>query len=168
MIFFLFFILFVILQRLSELLIAKKNKLLLFSNGAVEYDKGGYKFIVLMHVLFFISLVTEKIFLNRELNQLWVVFIIIFLAAQFLRYWAIISLGKYWNTRIIVLQGAKQIKSGPYRFLKHPNYLAVLTELAIIPLIFSCYFTSVIFTILNLIILSRRVKIEEKALNSPS
>ena len=162
--FFWFFITFVILQRLSELLIAKKNERKLLPAGAVEYDNGGYKFIVIMHISFFISLVCEKVFLNTELNPFWIFLLIIFLSAQTLRYWVISSLGEHWNTRIIVLPGAKLIKKGPYKFLKHPNYIAVIVELAVIPLLFSCYITSAVFAIINLIVLSRRVKLEERVL----
>lgn len=163
--FFHLFILFVIAQRLVELVIAKRNEKLMLANGAVEFDWKGYKFIVLIHICFFISLVSEKTFLNRELNGFWVIFLILFILAQLLRYFSIASLGMFWNTRIIILKGSPLIKKGPYRFLKHPNYIAVITELAVIPLIFSCYITAIIFTIFNLFILRRRIKIEEQALN---
>lgn len=162
--FFWFFLFFVIVQRLSELFIAKKNEKILKSGGAVEYDKEGYRYIVAMHISFFICFTAEKIYFNRELNPFSNYLLAVFFLAQVLRYWAIISLGSFWNTRIIILKGAPLIKKGPYRFLNHPNYIAVITELAVIPLIFSCYFTALIFSALNVIILIRRKSIEEKAL----
>src|SRR5437868_15161822 len=160
MIYFWLFLFFVIFQRLSELLIAKKNEKILKSKGAVEYDKSGYKYIVTMQVLFFISMAAEKIYFQRGLNQFSIYLGAIFLLAQILRYWAISSLRIFWNTRIIILQGAKLINRGPYRFLRHPNYIAVIIEIAVIPLIFSCYITAGIFSVLNLIVLFRRRAIE--------
>ncbi len=162
--FFWLFIAFVILQRLAELIIAKRNEKRMLAKGAVEFDRDGYKFIVLMHTLFFLSLLSEKIYFNRGINDYWIILIILFFLAQALRYWAIISLGEFWNTRIIVLKGSELIKKGPYRFLSHPNYMAVITEIAVIPLIFSCYITAIVFSVLNLFAITRRIKIEDAAL----
>ena len=164
--FFYIFISFIILQRLAELIIAGRNEKSMLAKGAVEFDKDGYKFIVLMHALFFVSLTSEKNFLNRGLNDYWIVLIILFALAQMLRYWSIISLGEFWNTRIIVLKGSKMIKKGPYKFLSHPNYTAVITEIAAIPLIFSCYITAIVFSLLNLFTVRRRIAIEEAALKT--
>jgi len=165
--FFYIFLLFIVLQRFAELVYAKRNEKYLLSRGAVEYDKKGYKLIVIMHTCFFISLILEKIYFKRELSEYWIIFFIIFAAAQMLRYLAIVSLGKFWNTKIIVLSGSSLIKKGPYSFLKHPNYIAVITEILVIPLIFSCYITCIIFSALNIFVLIRRIKIEEAALGIP-
>lgn len=155
---------FLIIQRVLELLWARRNERIVKAKGAVEFDRNGYKNVVFLHVLFFISLLFEKIFFHRELNQLWYIFLIIFILAQLLRYWAIYSLGFYWNTKVLVIPGAKIVNRGPYKFVNHPNYLAVIIEIAVIPVIFSCYYTSLFFTILNILILKRRIKIEETAL----
>jgi methyltransferase len=165
MTYFLIFLSIIIIQRISELILANRNEKYLKSQGANEYDKNGYKYIVLMHNLFFISFVLEFIFLKRQLNQYWAVLLIIFICTQLLRYWAIFTLGKRWNTKILVLPDVPPINSGLYKHLKHPNYIAVIIEFAIIPLLFSCYFTAIIFSVLNLIVLKRRVRIEEEALN---
>jgi len=165
MTFFIIFITVVIVQRISELILAKNNEKYLKSNGAIEYDKRGYKYIVLMHNLFFISVITEFVFLGRQLNEYWQVLLTIFICTQLLRYWAIFTLGKRWNTKILVLPNTQLISYGPYKYLKHPNYIAVIIELAVIPLLFSCYYTAIIFSILNLIVLQRRIRIEEEALN---
>jgi methyltransferase len=85
--------------------------------------------------------------------------------AQLLRYWAIRSLGKFWNTRILIVPGERLVTMGPYRYLKHPNYVSVIIEIAVIPLIFSCYITAAVFTVLNILALRRRIKIEESALS---
>jgi methyltransferase len=162
------FLLFVILQRIVELSIAKRNERIVRAKGGIEFDKKGYKVIVAMHVAFFISLVLEKVFLERGLNSLWIFFAILFVLAQFLRYWAISSLGVYWNTRILVVPNSKLVTSGPYKYLRHPNYVAVIAEIAVIPLIFSCYITAAVFSVLNLILLRRRIRIEEEALQRAS
>ncbi len=155
---------FVILQRLVELVIAKRNEKISLAKGGKEFDRKGYVFIVIMHILFFISLFAEKLYFERTLNKFWIIFLILFIAAQALRYWAIISLGYHWNTRIIIIPGSILISKGPYRYFKHPNYMAVITELAVIPFMFSCFFTAVIFSSVNLLLLKRRIEIEETAL----
>jgi methyltransferase len=168
MIFFWIFFAFLISQRILELFLAKRNEQIVKSKGALEFDRDGYSYIVVMHVAFFISLVLENFLLERELNRFWVLFFLIFLIAQLLRYWAIYSLGVYWNTKVLVVPGAELTTKGPYRYLKHPNYVAVVVEIAVIPLIFSCYFTSILFSITNLILVRRRIGIEESALESIS
>ncbi len=164
MIYFIIFISIVALQRISELILSNKNEHYLKSQDAVEYDREGYKYIVIMHNLFFVSLILEFIFVKRELSQFWHILLIIFICTQILRYWAIFTLGKRWNTKILVLPNSDLIQSGPYKYLKHPNYTAVIIEIAVIPLLFSCYYTAIIFSILNLIVLKRRVRIEEESL----
>ena len=168
MIAFWLFLLFVILQRLTELLIAKRNERILKAQGGIEFDKNGYRVIVIMHVAFFVSLICEKVFLSRMLNSYWIIFAALFGVAQFLRYWAIKSLGVYWNTKILVLPNHKLVIAGPYKFLRHPNYIAVVIEFAVIPLIFSCYLTAFVFSLINLILLRRRIKIEESAIRKAS
>ena len=154
------------IQRLIELLIARRKERIVKSNGAREYDQKGYKLIVLMHIAFFISLISEYVSFGKTLNHYWIPLVILFLLAQALRYWAITSLGYYWNTKILVTPNTSPISRGPYKYIRHPNYLAVIVEIAVIPLIFSCYLTSIIFTILNLIVLRRRIQIEEQALST--
>ena len=165
MTYFIIFISIVIVQRISELILSNKNENYLISQGAIEYDKKGYKYIVLMHNLFFISVITDFVFLGRQLNEYWKVLLIIFICTQLLRYCAIFSLGKRWNTKILVLPNTEPIRSGVYKYLKHPNYIAVIIEIAVIPLLLSCYYTAIVFSILNLIVLNRRIRIEEEALN---
>jgi len=136
----------------------------MLQKGAYEIDRTGYNYIVIMHSAFFVSLIFEKNFFNRQLSEWWTPLLVLFILAQILRYWSIISLGTCWNTRIIILKESPRIKKGPYQFFDHPNYAAVITELAVIPLLFSCYITAVVFSILNIFVLKRRIKIEETAL----
>src|SRR5574341_253812 len=168
MIAFLIFLFVLIVQRLIELLIAKRNERILKAQGAIEFDKNGYRMIAAMHVAFFISLISEKVFLHRTLNTYWFVFAVLFTGAQVLRYWAIKSLGVYWNTKILVLPNHKLVITGPYKYLRHPNYVVVITEVAVIPLIFSCYLTAFVFSLINLILLRRRIRIEESAIRKAS
>lgn len=164
MTFFVILIAVIILQRIAELRIAKRNEKIAIGKGAVEYDKNGYKYIVLMHTLFLVSIVVEFIFFNRTINTYWYIFLLIYLLVQVLRYWCIFSLGVFWNTKILVVHGGIKVNKGPYKYFKHPNYAVVAAEILIIPLIFSCYFTTIIFSIINLFVLNRRIKIENTAL----
>ncbi len=165
MAFFILFLSFVMLQRLTELFIAKKNEKILRTMGAKETDRAGYNVIVVMHTLFFVSIICEKLIFNRQLHEFWILLLILFVSVQVLRYWAIMSLGIFWNTKILVIPEHTLIKTGPYKFFDHPNYIAVVVEILVIPLIFSCYIASVIFSILNLFVLKRRIIIETKALS---
>jgi methyltransferase len=155
---------FIIIQRIFELGVAKSNEKWMKKRGAIEFGVRHYRYMVLMHFLFFIILISEKIFMNVGLSSLWGMLIILFLIAQLFRIWVITSLGRFWNTKIIVLQNANVIRKGPYRFIKHPNYFVVAVELAVVPLMFNAYLTASLFTILNIIILMIRIPEEEKAL----
>lgn len=156
---------FVILQRLLEVLYARSNERLMKKQGAVEAGADHYKWIVLLHVLFFVSLIGEVSYNGGGLGNAWPVFLLIFIVAQILRVWALASLGRFWNTKILVLPGARKVKSGPYRWIPHPNYIVVAMEIASLPLVFGAWRTSLVFTIANaLLLLFVRIPAEEKAL----
>ncbi|MCZ2260741.1 isoprenylcysteine carboxyl methyltransferase family protein [Sporosarcina sp. G11-34] len=161
---FAFVITIVIIQRLTELIIAKRNETWMRNQGAFEVGARHYPIMVTMHVMFFVSLLLEVVIVNRPLSPLWVVYLSVFLVAQVARIWCLTSLGKFWNTKIIILPGADVVKKGPYAFIRHPNYVIVTTELLVLPLIFSAYFTAILFTMLNIWMLSVRIPTEEKAL----
>jgi methyltransferase len=161
---FIIFYLFILIQRLTELMIAKKNEQWMKGKGAIEFGTKHYQVMVVMHVLFLVSFVAEKITFNRSLSGMWVALLIVFAGTQILRIWAISSLGKFWNTKIIVLPKADVIRSGPYRYIKHPNYLVVSIEFLIIPLLFNAYITACIFSLINAIVLVARIRAEEQAL----
>ena len=164
MIVFLSVIGFVIVQRIVELFIARNNEVWMRSQGAYEVGASHYPFMVAIHIGFFISLIFEFVILDRSLSANFLLFLVIFLGLQMMRVWVISSLGRFWNTKIIVLPGAHVVNKGPFRLLKHPNYVVVSCEIFIIPLMFGAYFTALVFTLLNLIILSIRIPIEEAAL----
>lgn len=161
---FVIFMFVIIIQRLCELLFAKSNEKWMKGQGAQEFGRGHYLVIVLMHSLFFVVLLFEKFIFEREISALWPFLLIVFVFAQFVRVWALASLGKYWNTKILVMPNVDAIRKGPYRYIKHPNYLVVSIELLVIPLLFGAYFTACLFTIMNVIVLSIRIPAEEKAL----
>ncbi|MDD4588454.1 MAG: isoprenylcysteine carboxylmethyltransferase family protein [Heliobacteriaceae bacterium] len=153
-----------ILQRLGELGLARRNTAYIVSRGGYEAGAGHYKFIVTLHILFFVSLAGETGFLHRTPPPWWPVPCGLFCLAQMLRYWSIFSLGRFWNTRIFVLPGAAIVFRGPYKYLRHPNYLAVIIELVTVPLILGAFFTAGVFSLANLALLSVRIQAEEKAL----
>ena len=154
----------VIIQRLVELFIAKRNEKWMKSQGALEAGASHYPYMVAMHVCFFIALIVEVIGFNRELSPVWPLFLTLFLLAQVLRVWCLSSLGKYWNTKIIVLPNAEVVRKGPYKWIRHPNYVIVATELIVLPLQFSAYITAILFTLLNIWMMSVRIPAEEQAL----
>ncbi|MRH42456.1 hypothetical protein GH741_07135 [Aquibacillus halophilus] len=155
--------LFLIFQRLVELVIARSNEKWMIQRGAIETGESHYKWFVITHCFFFVFILFE-VFINSEKIALSPLLFIIFLSTQIFRVWCIASLGRYWNTKIIVLPGANLIRKGPYSFLKHPNYLIVGIELFVIPLMFQAYITSILFPILHLLLLYIRIPKEEQAL----
>jgi methyltransferase len=158
------FMFIIIIQRLFELLIARSNEKWMKRQGAQEFGRGHYLVIVLMHSMFFVVLLLERMIFHRELSVIWPFWLVIFVLAQLVRLWALKSLGRYWNTKILVMPNVEVIQKGPYRYIKHPNYLVVSVELLVIPLLFGAYFTACLFTIINVIMLSIRIPAEEKAL----
>ncbi len=160
--YFFIFISFLILLRLGELLVAKRNEKWLRENGAVEYGQKHYPVIVLLHVGFFLSLIIEY-FLKTPETPVYIL-LVIFLALIVLKIQIISSLGKYWNTKIFHISGIPLVRKGLYKYFKHPNYFIVILEIAIIPLIFHLYVTAIVFSILNAAMLSVRIKEENKIL----
>lgn len=152
------FISFFILQRLSELVVAKKNEKWLRASGAIEYGKTHYPLIVLLHSLFIGSMIGE--FWVRPNSNFDPIFFILFIILLSLKIWIIRSLGKYWNTKILRIPGSPPIQKGLYKYVRHPNYIIVICEFIVVPMVFHLYYTAVIFTLLNAIILSIRIKVE--------
>jgi methyltransferase len=158
--YFIIFIIFFIIQRLSELYIARRNEKWLLSQGAVEYGQNHYPFMISLHTLFIVSIITEYI-LRGGTPISWT-FLVLFLLVLSFKFWALSSLGKYWNTKIYRVPGVYPVKKGPYKIFRHPNYMEVICEIAIIPLVFHLYYTAIIFTVLNAIMLTVRIKVENR------
>jgi len=163
---FYYFFTYIIVARLVELLIAKRNERWIRNQGAIEFGNGHYSYIVGLHALFLLSFLFETIWRGRTLSPLWPLLLSVFIAVQVLRVWTIRTLGCYWNTKIFVVPNAQVVTHGPYRWLRHPNYVVVALEFLLIPLLYQAYWTTIIFTILNGVILSIRITIEERALKS--
>jgi len=157
---FFIFIGFVILLRIIELLVSKKNETWLRQNGAVEYGQKHYPFIVALHSVFIASMIVE--FLARGGTNLSIWFLVIFVLLILFKTWTISSLGKYWNTKILRIPDSTFIKKGPYKYFRHPNYFIVICEIAVIPMVFGLYYTAILFTVLNGVMLWVRIKAEEK------
>jgi len=159
---FILFISFIILLRIGELVLSRRNEIWLLQNGAIEYGQKHYPYIVALHVLFIVSLIIEySTKQTASFSQFF--FVLYFLLISF-KAWVITSLGKFWNTKIYHISGFPLMKNGVYKYIKHPNYLIVIAEIAIIPLVFQLYYTAIAFTVLNAIMLSVRIKEENKVL----
>lgn len=156
------FVSFLLLLRLGELLLARRNERWLLQHGAVEYGGKHYRWIVMLHALFFVSLIAEYVFSSTRYCSI-PLLILYFLLLTF-KAWTVFSLGRFWNTKIYRISGYPLIKRGPYRLLKHPNYIAVIAEIALIPLIFHLYMTAIVFTLLNALMLAVRIRVENRAL----
>ncbi len=161
---FYWFFLFLVIQRIAELVVARRNEAWMKEKGAREYGRKHYKYIVVVHVLFFFMFFMEGGLIRRGISDIWPVWLSLFLIAQALRVWALFSLGKFWNTKIIVLPGAEVVAQGPYKYIRHPNYAVVALEFLSAPLLFNAYFTATLFTLLNIVVLSIRIPAEEAAL----
>ncbi len=143
-----------VLQRASELVLARRNAKRAFERGGVEFGASHYPFVVVLHAAWFIAFNAESIMRSSnhstvELQPLWTLWASVFVAAQFLRYWSISSLGDAWNTRIIVVPGSVLVRRGPYTFLPHPNYVAVMLEFISVPLLVGAPVTALIGTVVN-------------------
>lgn len=153
------------LERLYELKLSTRNAAKAFANGALEVGIRHYRVMTIFHTAFLVSCVAEPWLLQREFPGIpGLVALVFALLAQSLRYWAISTLGDKWNTRVIVMPGTAPVTGGPYRFIKHPNYVAVVIELVAVPLIYGSWFTAAIFSIGNAALLAVRIRAEEKAL----
>ena len=158
--YFIFFISFLTLQRLSELYISNRNEKWLLSQGAVQYGQSHYPYMVAMHTLFILSIIAEYIWSDH--SEFSSTFLLLFLLVLSFKFWALSSLGKYWNTKIYRIPDVYPVKKGPYKLFKHPNYMEVVCEIAIIPLVFNLYYTAIVFSLLNVAMLTVRIKEENK------
>ncbi len=157
-------VLLVAAQRLFELHLARRNERRTRARGAVEWGKGHYPFIVGLHSLWLVSTLVEGLLRGPVFPVYWPAALALFLLVQPLRYWAILSLGESWNTKILVVPGAKPVRGGPYRYLNHPNYVVVVVEILTFPLIFGAWLTALVFTLLNAAVLRLRIREENRAL----
>jgi len=158
----------VAVERVVELVLSRRNARLAFARGGVEFGARHFPVMAATHTAFLVSCALEPILFERAApGLLGIVALVITAAAQGLRWWAASTLGERWNVRIIVVPGDPPVDAGPYRFMRHPNYLAVIAELLALPLIHGAYVTALVFSLANLALLAVRIPAEEQALGDP-
>jgi methyltransferase len=150
---------FVTLQRLVELPIARANTKRLLAEGGHEVGASHYPIIVALHAAWLVTL--WWLAPDRPID---IPFLLLFLLIEAGRVWVLRTLGNRWTTRIIVMPGEKLIEAGPYRFVRHPNYLVVIGEIAVLPLVFGLWDVAIIFSLLNAAMLTVRIRTENRAL----
>jgi methyltransferase len=157
----------VAVERLAELVLSQRNAAWSFARGGVETGRGHYRVMVVLHSGFLVAMLVEAVVRRPEVPPAlaWSMLGLV-LASQALRWWCIVTLGPRWNTRVIVVPGLPPVRSGPYRLLAHPNYLAVVAEGLALPLIHCCWITAAAFTVLNAVLLTVRLRVENAALAS--
>ncbi len=153
------------LERIAEMVVSKRHAAWAFARGGVESGQGHFPVMVALHTALLVGAVVEVVAADRPFIPLlgWPMLVLVVLA-QGLRWWCISTLGPQWNTRVIVVPGATLVAAGPYRLMRHPNYVAVVVEGLALPLVHTAWLTAVAFTILNLVLLSVRIRVEEQAL----
>lgn len=156
-------------QRLWELRLSTRHEAALRAQGAREAGAGHFTAMRLLHTLWFVAMVAEVFLLERPfVPWLAVVGVAGLIAGQALRYAAIRTLGERWTVRVLVLPGATPVSGGIYRWIRHPNYLGVILEIAAVPLIHTAWLTSLAFSVLNALLLRVRIRTEETALRETS
>ena len=151
----------VTLQRLGELFLSNRNTRRLLARGAHEVAPGHYPLIVAFHVMWLAALWWFAP--GRPIDGFWLA---VFVLLQIARIWVIATLGKRWTTRIIILPDAPLVARGPYRWVNHPNYLVVISEIAVLPLVWGLWPVALLFSALNAAVLSIRIREENRALRS--
>ena len=152
-------------ERLVELVVSRRNARWSFAQGGREFGRGHYPVMVGMHTLLLVSCIVEVATTDRPfLPWLGWPMVGVVAASTALRWWCVSTLGKHWNPRLIVIKGAPLVSNGPYRWLHHPNYTAVVVEVAALPLVHSAWMTAIVFSIANALVLTVRIRAENVAL----
>ena len=152
-------------ERGAELVLSRRNARIALSRGGVEAGAEHFRWMAAVHALFLPACAAEVLLLGRPFPGAagWA-FAAAAIAAQALRWWAIASLGWRWNVRVIVVPSEPPVRRGPYRLLRHPNYVAVAVEMLCVPLVHGAWLTALVFSILDLLLLRVRIRVEEEAL----
>jgi methyltransferase len=153
-------------ERLAELVVSQRNAAWAFGRGGVESGRRHYAAMVLLHTGLLVGAAAEVWLADRQfVPALGAPMFAAVLAAQALRWWCIATLGRQWNTRVIVVPGLPLVGSGPYRWFRHPNYVAVVVEGVALPLVHTAWVTALVFTVANAVLLAVRVRVEDAALD---
>jgi len=153
-------------ERIAELVVSKRHADWAFARGGVEYGRSHYPVMAVVHAALLVSCLVEVAVADRPFVP-WLGWpmVAVVVATQALRWWCVATLGSQWNTRVIVVPGFPLVTDGPYRWLRHPNYLAVTVEVAALPLVHTAWVTAVVFSIANaILLLGWRMPVEERAL----
>ncbi|MGB6763642.1 isoprenylcysteine carboxyl methyltransferase family protein [Mycobacterium sp.] len=153
------------IERLIELLVAKRNARWALAHGGKEFGGNHYPVMVVLHTALLLGCVIEVWALHRPFLP-WIGWpmLVVVAASQVLRWWCVTTLGRRWNTRVIVLPKSQLVQSGPYRWIHHPNYVAVVAEGVALPLVHGAWLTAIGFTLANALLLTVRIKVENSAL----
>lgn len=155
----------VVLERLAELVLSRRHAAWAFARGGVEHGSGHYPWMVVLHTGLLAACLAEAWWFDRPfIPWLGWTMLAVVVAAQVLRWWCIAALGKRWNTRVIVVPGMPLVVRGPYRLLRHPNYVVVVAEGIALPLVHGSWITALAFTVLNAWLLTVRIRTEDRAL----
>jgi len=155
------------LERLAELVVSNRNAAWSLERGGRETGQGHYPFMVVLHSGLLVGMLVEAWVRRPDVPAAlaWSM-LALAIASQALRWWCITTLGPRWNTRVIVVPGLAPVTGGPYRFFRHPNYVAVVVEGVALPLVHGAWITAVVFSILNAALLTVRIRVEDEALRS--
>lgn len=153
------------LERIAELIVSQRNAAWSLRQGGVETGRGHYPVMVVLHLGLLVGALVEAWVRRPEVPAAlaWTMIVILVLA-QGLRWWCIASLGHQWNTRVIIVPGMAPVRSGPYRWLAHPNYVAVVVEGIALPLVHASWITALVFTVADAVLLTVRIRVENRAL----
>lgn len=155
------------LERLAELVVSKRNAAWSFRRGGVESGRGHYPVMVALHSGFLVAMLVEAWVRRPDVAPSWAwTMLALVVASQALRWWCIATLGRRWNTRVIIVPGLAPVTSGPYRLLPHPNYVAVVAEGIALPLLHEAWITALVFTVANAALLMVRIRVENAALRT--
>ena len=155
---------YLVVERFFELYLSRRNCLILAAGGGREFYPETFSRMIALHTLFLCALCGESYPWHIPADPYHFSMITLFILLQGMRYWCILSLGTNWNTRIVLVPGGTVKKTGPYRYIAHPNYLVVTLEFILLPLIMHAPYTLVLFFPANLLILYQRIRLEELAL----
>ncbi len=157
----------VAIERVAELIVSNRHAAWAFARGGVEYGRGHYPPMVVLHSALLVGALLEAWFFGRDFIDWlgWTMLALVALA-QALRWWCILTLGNSWNTRVIVTAEVPLVTRGPYRWISHPNYVAVVIEGFALPLVHTSWITAVTFTVLNAWLLTVRIRSENAALET--
>lgn len=155
----------VALERLLELVVSRRHERAMLARGGEEYGASHYPFMVVLHTGLLIGCAVEVLAADRPFTPAlgWSMLVVV-AATQALRWWCVSALGEQWSTRVIVSRQVPLVAGGPYRFMRHPNYVAVMVEGAALPLVHSAWVTATCFTVVNAALLSVRIRVENAAL----